>query len=868
MTTGSVLAQFTITISQAVSEQVAVEWHTSDGTALAGVDYAAAKGTVLFAPGQTAKTVDILVHGRAVGSEDRSFFVEMLPPTNAILGASIGECIIHVDTTGSTPVTQIIVPTGPQGLQGDSAYQTWLDLGNTGTEQDFLDSLKPSPEEIAEEVAPLLDMGESPVTAEGTASLSKPDTMKLKALAGRVAYAQSTKIATVALADGDNLIAQSDLTGDVLNFSSPGLYPRIMRGISVISPEWQIEDDGRLLIMDAVAGDTLYVCEYDVSSKVAVSRVGREALRRSCMEAGYRLVPGSFESGGVLESANDVLLREATGKFYSWDGAYPPGGHSVAPDTDPEAGGFTKRSEIFLRSKLASAVGAGLVGLSSGTVGDAIKHVTPEMFMFGAPSVTAAIQLAADSGLMIDMSGRDWEITAPITLRDGTTLRLGSANIVANTGTSPLFIFNATTGKGLTIEQGSGIITGTASAFLSCTGLSNTPVNADYVKQIRIRGVHVSSATIDKALHLVNAVRQVFLDSCMFYTRNGIIGSGKIVELKATKCIIYGSTSDTNTAGIQSISPGGGTAYSEGWHFTDCTIDNFEKTFDIRDIYVLTVNGGYVGCNSPTGYAMSFGGRTTTHCREININAVIGGKVIFVSEPTGWLAKSKISGILTRVSSGVALQFVNNAADVDVSGLKFESITGAGCALVGNNCSDILFSDISSDSSPSFGVQFTGANGSGCGVDGFVYRGAGQALFMQRPVIRRGIVSPVAADVAYSQQTDMVAPGSFAAGSTIASISMNVAKGERGTISFALAYSGGNGTSQNLQLSLPAGIVVPTEPGQSPVNTLLLSASGLASRVVPFYASADVSVGVFSLINQAGNALSISSHSSLSVILS
>jgi hypothetical protein len=29
----------------------------------------------------------------------------------------------------------------PFGKQGKSAYETWLDLGNTGTEQDFLDSL-------------------------------------------------------------------------------------------------------------------------------------------------------------------------------------------------------------------------------------------------------------------------------------------------------------------------------------------------------------------------------------------------------------------------------------------------------------------------------------------------------------------------------------------------------------------------------------------------------------------------------------------------------------------------------------------------------------------------------------------------------
>lgn len=33
-------------------------------------------------------------------------------------------------------------PEGPQGDQGDSAYQIWLDQGNTGTEQDFLDSLQ------------------------------------------------------------------------------------------------------------------------------------------------------------------------------------------------------------------------------------------------------------------------------------------------------------------------------------------------------------------------------------------------------------------------------------------------------------------------------------------------------------------------------------------------------------------------------------------------------------------------------------------------------------------------------------------------------------------------------------------------------
>lgn len=365
MTTGSVLAQFTITLSQAVSEQVAVEWHTADGTAIAGVDYAAAKGTVLFSPGQTAKTVEILVHGRAVGSEDRSFFVEMLPPTNAILGASIGECIIHVDATGSTPVTQIIVPTGPRGLQGDSAYQTWLDLGNTGTEEDFINSLKPSAEEIAEEVAPLIDLSNSPLTAEGTETLSKPDTITGKRLARRVAYVGAAKVATVVLADGDNLITHAALSGDAVDFNSVSLYPRILRGAVVISPEWSVEPGDKILIKSAVAGDVLHVCQYDVISERAVKNVVEplvsaalapvgsqafEALRRSYAEAGYNLVDGSFEASGTLVNANDVLLQKRTGKAFSG-----PAG-PVAAGTNPASGGFVDVSHLLLSSSLPAYV--------------------------------------------------------------------------------------------------------------------------------------------------------------------------------------------------------------------------------------------------------------------------------------------------------------------------------------------------------------------------------------------------------------------------------------------------------------------------------------------------------------------------------
>ena len=70
----------------------------------------------------------------------------------------------------------------------------------------------------------------------------------------------------------------------------------------------------------------------------------REALRRSYAEAGYNLVEGSFETGGILTNGNDVLLHEKTGKAYSG-----PAG-PVAAGTNPASGGFVDRSGSIFAS--------------------------------------------------------------------------------------------------------------------------------------------------------------------------------------------------------------------------------------------------------------------------------------------------------------------------------------------------------------------------------------------------------------------------------------------------------------------------------------------------------------------------------------
>ena len=86
----------------------------------------------------------------------------------------------------------------------------------------------------------------------------------------------------------------------------------------------------------------------------------REALRRSYAEAGYNLVDGSFEVGGTLVNANDVLLQESTGKAF----AGPAG--TVAAGTNPASGGFVDKSEGLLRHELATSDGAAKVGNANG----------------------------------------------------------------------------------------------------------------------------------------------------------------------------------------------------------------------------------------------------------------------------------------------------------------------------------------------------------------------------------------------------------------------------------------------------------------------------------------------------------------------
>lgn len=600
---------------------------------------------------------------------------------------------------------------------------------------------------------------------------------------------------------------------------------------------------------------------------------------------GWKLMD-SFQDGANLTQSDQALrwkLPDGDGEYYRWNGTLPvtiPENSTPAstggvydPVLNPD-GKWVGIGDSSLRGDLAShdlGSGASLVSLNNaGSVQDAIKYVTPEMYISQSSDITEAIQMAIDDCEVVYMEPTDYLIERTINIPDGRVIYLGGSKLTASTGSSPIFKY---TGKniGLTIWGGSSIVTGTASAFLEAEGDSDTPVNADYIKQIRLYGVHVSSSTITYALLLKKAVRQIFIDSCMFYTINGIVSSGKTVELACAKSIVFGATSATDTVGIGIYSTGtGGPYYNEGWHFTDCTIDNFERTFDVSDIYVLTVNGGFIGNNSNTGFAMYFGEGNTTHCREINVNTVIGGRVKFNNATVERLCHAKFSGEITycKGGSGVCFAIGDNISGVDVIGMKFTTNTGHIVSTVGNSSANIHFSDISTDSSHTSGILFSGTNGGNCSISDFSYSGSGEALSLPRPVKLSNVPVIGVATSAFSIRNDFVSSNkTVAIGSNINQLQMTIAQNSRISININIAYLGGAGsTTQVIGITAPSGTILPN--GSNSMQFSLPATAGSVTVNVIATVSTAFTNGSFIIDNRAGNTLTVIAGSHLSVALS
>ncbi len=145
-------AQFLVHLSRPPATNVTISYGTSDGTAVAGQDYTAKlPGTVVFAPGQISKTVDVLVGSDTAVDGPREFTLDVTvsggSPVEEL--AATGTATILDDDLAAPPVPPVIssfsalTPSGPSPVTtaltwsiadpGSNPLTCSLDLDDDGT---------------------------------------------------------------------------------------------------------------------------------------------------------------------------------------------------------------------------------------------------------------------------------------------------------------------------------------------------------------------------------------------------------------------------------------------------------------------------------------------------------------------------------------------------------------------------------------------------------------------------------------------------------------------------------------------------------------------------------------------------------------
>jgi hypothetical protein len=115
---GAVSATFTVRLSVAGSEAITVDYATADGSATAG-DYQDAAGSLTFAPGETEKTVTVLVNGDRLAEPNETFVVNLSNPSSATIadGQAVGTIMDDEPRISIKPATRSEGNTGQSPLE-------------------------------------------------------------------------------------------------------------------------------------------------------------------------------------------------------------------------------------------------------------------------------------------------------------------------------------------------------------------------------------------------------------------------------------------------------------------------------------------------------------------------------------------------------------------------------------------------------------------------------------------------------------------------------------------------------------------------------------------------------------------------------
>ncbi len=99
---------FAVTLSQASSVPVTVDFQTVNGTAVAGLDYIGTSGTLTFAPGEVTKVIPVRVIGDDIAESNETFYVNLTNAVGLTISDRQGQGLINDDDGGLAAPTLAI----------------------------------------------------------------------------------------------------------------------------------------------------------------------------------------------------------------------------------------------------------------------------------------------------------------------------------------------------------------------------------------------------------------------------------------------------------------------------------------------------------------------------------------------------------------------------------------------------------------------------------------------------------------------------------------------------------------------------------------------------------------------------------------
>jgi hypothetical protein len=138
---GAAHAVFTVRLSRPSRQTVRVRYATTNGSATAGEDYVADRGTLTFRPRQRSKTVAVSILGDSVPEGDETFFVRVFAPVNVRIAKQRATGLIRANDLPS-PFTLSATMDGEQ-VVGPPAP------GTTGAQGTFSATVSPAEERLS-----------------------------------------------------------------------------------------------------------------------------------------------------------------------------------------------------------------------------------------------------------------------------------------------------------------------------------------------------------------------------------------------------------------------------------------------------------------------------------------------------------------------------------------------------------------------------------------------------------------------------------------------------------------------------------------------------------------------------------------------